>query len=376
MMAAQDPCRLERRADGSVLHPSGAWQLPRLTELDASLRALGASPDAGALVIDGSELHELDTAGALLLWRHLGCDASTRERIELRNFSAVHARIMELVRSRLADETPAAGVRALGWLASIGRSGVQVGALLRGHLEFFGRVLHELARVVMRPGRLRVRELFAQFAQVCVTAIPVVALVTFLIGLVVAYLLGLKAEQYGANIFVVDGVALGLAREFSPLIVATIIAGRSGAAFTAQLGTMKLTEEIDAIRTLGLSAEQVLVVPRVIALVVSLPLLVFVGDVFGLMGSMVIADSMLDITPTTFIARLQEALAPKHFVIGLAKAPVFGLFVAIIGCRMGMSVSRDTRSIGLNTTSTVVQAIVAVILLDALFALLFQELGL
>jgi len=229
---------------------------------------------------------------------------------------------------------------------------------------------------VMRPGRLRVRELFAQFAQVCVTAIPVVALVTFLIGLVVAYLLGLQAEQYGANIFVVDGVALGLAREFSPLIVATIIAGRSGAAFTAQLGTMKLTEEIDAIRTLGLSAEQVLVVPRVIALVVSLPLLVFVGDVFGLMGSMVIADSMLDITPTTFIARLQEALAPKHFVIGLAKAPVFGLFVAIIGCRMGMSVSRDTRSIGLNTTSTVVQAIVAVILLDALFALLFQELGL
>jgi phospholipid/cholesterol/gamma-HCH transport system permease protein len=209
-----------------------------------------------------------------------------------------------------------------------------------------------------------------------VSAIPVVALVSFLIGLVIAYLLGLQAEQYGANIFVVDGVALGLAREFSPLIVATIVAGRSGAAFTAQLGTMKLTEEIDAIRTLGLSAEQVLVVPRVLALVVSLPLLAFVGDVMGTLGAMVIAERMLDITPSTYLNRLHDALSPRHFVIGLVKAPAFALFIAVIGCRMGLSVSRDTRSIGINTTSTVVQSIVAVILLDALFAVLLQELEL
>ena len=165
-------------------------------------------------------------------------------------------------------------------------------------------------------------------------------------------------------------------REFAPIIVAIIVAGRSGAAFTAQLGSMRLTEEIDAIRTLGLSAMQVLVVPRVLALVLSLPLLVFVGDVMGVIGAMAIAERMLDITPATFVARLHEALAPRHFVIGLAKAPAFALCIAVIACRMGVSVSRDTRSIGMNTTSTVVQSIVAVILLDALFAVLLQELGL
>ncbi|MGD9945018.1 MAG: MlaE family ABC transporter permease [Burkholderiaceae bacterium] len=378
MTAVRGSCRLADEGGSSVLHPGGDWQLPHLAELDAGLRGLprGSASREPVRAVDGSALRALDTAGALLLWRQLGRDAAEREQVELRNFSDVHARIMELVRTRLADSAPDDSGRRFGWLARLGQASAGLGALLRGHLEFFGRVLHELARAALRPGRLRLRELFAQFAQVCVSAIPVVALVTFLIGLVVAYLLGLQAEQFGANIFVVDGVALGLTREFAPLIVATIIAGRSGAAFTAQLGTMKLTEEIDAIRTLGLSAEQVLVVPRVIALIVSLPLLVFVGDVFGLAGSMVIADSMLDITPATFIARLQEALAPRHFIIGLVKAPVFGLFVAIIGCRMGMAVSRDTRSIGLNTTSTVVQSIVAVILLDAVFALLFQELGL
>jgi phospholipid/cholesterol/gamma-HCH transport system permease protein len=204
----------------------------------------------------------------------------------------------------------------------------------------------------------------------------VVALVTFLIGVVMAYMLGLQAEKYGANIFVVDGVALGMTREFSPLIVATIMAGRSGAAFTAQLGTMKLTEEIDAIRTLGLDPAQVLVLPRVLALVLTLPLLVFVGDVAGLAGAAMMANSTLDITPQAFMSRLHVALSPRHYAIGIGKAPVFALFIAIIGCRMGMSVSRDTRSIGINTTSTVVQGIVAVILLDAIFAVIFQELDL
>jgi phospholipid/cholesterol/gamma-HCH transport system permease protein len=228
----------------------------------------------------------------------------------------------------------------------------------------------------VRPAAFRPRELGSQLRQVCVSAIPVVVLVTFLIGTIVAYLLGQQAEKFGANIFVVDGVVLGMVREFAPIIVATIVAGRSGAAFTAQLGTMKLNQEIDAIRTLGLSAEQVLVVPRVLALMIALPLLVFAGDVAGIAGAMTVADLMLGITPTTFLERMQSALTERHYLIGLAKAPVFALVIAVIGCRMGLDVSRDTRSIGLHTTSTVVQCIVAVILLDALFAVLLQELRL
>ena len=246
--------------------------------------------------------------------------------------------------------------------------------LLAGHLNFLGEVLVNLFRALMTPTHVRLRELTAQFEQVCLNAIPVVALVTMLIGVVVAYLLGLQAEKYGANIFVVDGVGIGATREFAPIIVAVIVAGRSGAAFTAQLGSMRLNEETDAIRTLGLSPMDVLVLPRVIALMVAMPLLVFVGDVMSLLGAMLIAGPQLDITPTTFLARLQDSLAIKHVYVGLAKAPVFALFIALIGCHMGMTVRRDTRSLGIATTSTVVQSIVAVILLDAAFAVLFQEL--
>jgi phospholipid/cholesterol/gamma-HCH transport system permease protein len=371
-------CLLEHDADGSVLRLVGSWRLSRLARLDAALRALPAVQGdwRRRVALDGSGLAEVDTAAALLVWFHLEQAGVPAAEVGLREFGGAQARILELVRERLPELQPAAPLRRRGALGQLGVSSLQWAGLLHGHLDFLGRVIVELARVAMRPAILRGRELSAQFAQVCVTAIPVVALVSFLIGLVIAYLLGLQAEKYGANIFVVDGVALGLAREFSPLIVATIVAGRSGAAFTAQLGTMKLTEEIDAIRTLGLSAEQVLVVPRVLALVVSLPLLVFVGDVMGALGAMVIAERMLDITPSTFVDRLHDALAPRHFVIGLAKAPAFALFIAVIGCRMGLAVSRDTRSIGINTTSTVVQGIVAVILLDALFAVLLQELGL
>jgi len=369
-------CRLEPEGEGSVIRLAGVWRLARLGELDAALRALGARRPPLPVVLDGTALDEIDTAAALLVWRHLAAVGVAPGSVSTRGFGAAQARIVELVRQRASDRQPVAQPKRRGLVAQAGAATAWLAGLLLGHLEYFGRVMVELARVVANPARLRAKELLAQFSQVCVTAIPVVALVSFLIGLVIAYLLGLQAEKYGANIFVVDGVALGLAREFSPLIVATIVAGRSGAAFTAQLGTMKLTEEIDAIRTLGLSAEQVLVVPRVLALVLSLPLLVFVGDIMGGLGAMVIADRMLDVTPPTFIARLHEALAPRHFVIGLVKAPVFALFIAVIGCRMGMSVERDTRSIGVNTTSTVVQGIVAVILLDALFAVLLQAMEL
>jgi phospholipid/cholesterol/gamma-HCH transport system permease protein len=159
------------------------------------------------------------------------------------------------------------------------------------------------------------------------------------------------------------------------MLVAVIMAGRSGAAFTAQLGTMKLTEEIDAIRTLGLSPVAVLVLPRVFALMIAMPLLTLVGDVASIGGAMLVAGPMLDITPPVFLDRLRAALALRHVVVGLAKAPVFALFIAIIGCRMGMEVSRDTRAIGASTTSTVVQCIVAVILLNAAFAVTLQKLG-
>lgn len=348
--------------------------LAQAAELASSLSALQPTL-AQVKAIDGSGLSGIDTAAALALWNGLQAAGADASALTLQGFQPSHGRITELVRGRLADTATPAARKAFGPLARLGQNASGIGLMLLAHLGFLGRVVTEFGRAARRPGLLRLRELASQLGQTGVNAIPVVALVTFLIGVVFAYLLGLQAEQYGANIFVVDGVALGMTREFSPLIVATIVAGRSGAAFTAQLGTMKLTEETDAIRTLGLSAEQVLVVPRVLALMLTLPLLVFIGDVAGMTGALVIAESMLDLTPHGFIERLHAALAPRHYLIGLGKAPFFALVIAVIGCRMGMDVERDTRSIGINTTSTVVQGIVAVIVLDALFAILCQKVG-
>jgi phospholipid/cholesterol/gamma-HCH transport system permease protein len=356
----------------AVLRLNGAWRLGSLPQIVDALEALALPPQ---LSVDGEAVTEIDTAAALALLNQLqrsGVDAST---VALTGFSPNEVRIVEQVRQRLAEINAPISKHRHGLIAQIGRHALTTRDNIAGHLTYVGMVFDGLLRGALSPTEVRVRELTVQLEQVCLNAIPVVSLVTLLIGVVVAYLLGLQAEQYGANIFVVDGVAIGATREFAPIIVAVIIAGRSGAAFTAQLGSMRLNEETDAMRTLGLSPLDVLVMPRVFALMIALPLLVFVGDIMSLLGAMLIAGPMLDITPTTFLARLQDNLDIKHVFVGLAKAPVFALVIATIGCRMGMTVERDTRALGMATTSTVVQSIVAVILLDAAFAVLFQELG-
>lgn len=371
-MGQQDSyCRIEREGERATLLLSGAWQLPRLAEIDAAL--VGAGIPASPLTLDGAGLTALDTAATMALLHRVAAAGASVERVT--NLNASYSRVIEVVRERMGETTAEPVQRRHGVLAVLGMHAFQFRDLLTGHLNFFGWTAAGLGDVFRRPRTLRLKELTAQFDQVCLNAIPVVILVTFLIGVVLAYLFGMQAEKYGANIFVVDGVAIGACRELSPIIVAVIVAGRSGAAFTAQLGTMRLTEETDAIRTLGLSPMQVLVVPRLVALIVALPLLVFIGDVSALAGAMTVADRMLDIAPATFIERVHSELAAKHVYVGLAKAVVFAAFIAIIGCHMGMTVARDSRAIGIRTTSTVVQCIVAVILLDAIFAVFLQELG-
>ncbi len=353
----------------ATLRLAGAWRLASLAEIERALAQVAAPA-----VVDGSALVEFDSAAALVLLRALAGGGAAGP--AWTGFSDVNARILGQVRVQLDALVAPPAARRAGLLAHIGRRTAALGDLLQGHLNMLGLVIAAFGEVLLRPRRLRLRETTVQLEQTGLNAIPVVALVTLLIGVVITYLLGLQAAKYGANIFVVDGVGIGATREFAPIIVAIIVAGRSGAAFTAQLGSMRLTGETDAIRTLGLSPWQVLVVPRVLALMLVLPLLVFVGDVLSLLGAMAIAGPMLDITPSAFLARLREELALRHVIVGLAKAPVFALVIAVIGVRMGMTVSRDTRALGAATTSTVVQSIVAVILLDAAFAVVLEALGL
>jgi len=361
---------LQPQDERATLRLSGAWRLQHLAEIEVALAGLSLP---AAARIDGSGLTSIDSAAALVLLRALPTAQDAAAWVGL---SEANGRIVDKVRSHLGSVLSVAPPRPPGALAALGHRALDLGSLIGGHVNFFGATVLAFAQALRHPLRLRWRELTVQLEQTGLMAIPVVSLVTLLIGVVITYLLGLQAEKYGANIFVVDGVGIGATREFAPIIVAVIVAGRTGAAFTAQLGSMRLTEETDAIRTLGLSPMQVLVVPRVLALMVVLPLLVFVGDVMSLAGAMAIAGPMLDVTPSAFLARLHETLDVRHVFVGLAKAPVFALVIAVIGCRMGMTVGRDTRALGAATTSTVVQSIVAVILLDAVFAVVMEALDL
>jgi phospholipid/cholesterol/gamma-HCH transport system permease protein len=361
--------------DGAdVLYLKGAWRLSNLAAIWDALRSLELRASQ-QFMLDGSRLETLDTAAGFTLFRHLAALGCTESMVRARAFDPRHARLLKLVHERMKCPPAAARSMHLGLVQRVGAAAIHLWRLLKSHNGFVGAVALEAFDLVRRPRRFRFRETVSQFEAVGLDAIPIVALVTFLIGVVFAYLLGQQALRYGANIFVVDGVGLAICRELSSLLAAVIVAGRSGAAFTAQIGTMKVQEEIDAISTLGLSPIQVLVIPRLVAITAALPLLVFVGDAAGIAGGMLVGAWQLDLPPRAFIDRLHDVLPLSALMVGLGKAPVFAAFIAIIACRMGMLVARDARSVGVNTTSTVVQSIVWVIVLDAVFAVVFQRLG-
>ena len=358
----------------TVLYLQGAWRLPNLPAVAAEIRALRLTQDQPC-VLDGSRLETLDTATVFLLLSRLAAAGHTRRTVSMREVQARHARLLALVHERMAAPPAAAPSRHAGLLQRLGAAALRAWSHLLEHTRFLGIVVVECMAVLRAPATFRLRSTVAQFEIVALDAIPIIAMMTLLIGVVFAYLLGAQARRYGATIFVVDGVGLAICRELAPLLVAVIVAGRSGAAFTAQLGAMKVQEETDAIRTLGLSPIQVLVIPRLVAIVIGLPLLVFVGDLAGIIGGALIGKWQLDIPPAAFAHRLHTVLPHSAVVIGLAKAPVFAAFIALIACRMGLTVTRDSSSVGTHTTSTVVQAIVWVITIDAVFAIILQHLG-
>lgn len=324
-------------------------------------------------ILDGAAVTQLDTNGAWLLLTAARWQTG-KPMPELRGFQAQHLALIELVAQHSTSTAPEVLHRQGALLELTGRGALGMWRHGVGLIDFVGRLVIELATLVRRPRAWRWAEFGVQLNAVFVGAIPIVIGMMFLLGVVFAYLLGSQAQQYGANIFVVDGLLLAILREISPVIVAVLVAGRSGASITAQIGTMKVREELDAITTLGLSPMAVLVIPRVLALLLALPLLVFVGDVAGVLGGMLITHEQLDISYYIFLDRMADVLRLKTLLVGLFKAPVFAIFIALIACRMGLSVKRDARSVGEHTTSTVVQSLVAIIILNAIFTVMFVRL--
>ena len=361
---------------GTTLELSGSWRLTKLVEIEGEISTVRIPPQI-ALKIDGRNIEEMDTAGAMALLRLIGWPRGGADKsgVEFVGFEESTQRMLTLVCESYNRPAQRERVRRRNVVTRIGVGTSELATVIFRLVSFVGETISAIGQAILRPRSLRLRELFVQLESGCIDAIPIVALVTFLIGVVVAYLFGAQIEKYGGNIFIVDAAGLAMCRELSPILVAIIVAGRSGSAFTAQIGTMKLNEEIDAMVTLGLSPMQVLVLPRVFALMLAMPLLVFVGDVVGICGSMLIADLRLGVTGVTFLERLRVVLPERAVFVGLVKAPIFALFIGIIGCHMGMSVENNARSVGLSTTATVVRSIVAVILLNAGFAIMFMELG-
>ena len=352
----------------NVIHCRGAWTLPNVTELERRSGSL-RWPDAHDVTCDACEVTAMDTGGALLLYRNLDSLRRAGRSVFLQGLKPEFADLVRLIETR-APRARTADLRGPGWDARLTRAIQRKQDSAIHALAFLGATAVAFGRSLLRPQSIRWRALLRVVELDGVRALPITGLLMFLVGIVIAYQGAEQLRKFGTNIFIVDLVGISLVREISPLIVAILIAGRSGSAYAAEIGTMKVTEELDAVRTLGISPIELLVLPRASALVIALPLLTVYADVLGVFGGMLIATSQLNVSFTEFLARFEEAVAVRHFLIGLAKAPFFAIIIAMVGCYQGLQIRGGVDDVGRHTTIAVVQSIFLVIVFDAICSVL------
>lgn len=382
-------------ADG-VWRLSGMWTAFGVGAIEQELESINGPANAadartgtgngtgiGTEQIDGTAIKALDTAGALQLQKFLQrARLSAKSNLAVNGLKPEFVRLMDAVEKQ-ADAEPAkkaAPPPTPGLLHKLGQSAADMGTQAAALLAFIGEIAMAFGACFAHPKRIRWRPILFNIRTAGFDALPIVGLLAFLLGIVVAYQGADQLRRYGANIFVADLVGVSMLREFAPLITAIIIAGRSGSAYAAQIGTMAVTDEIDAMRTLGLRPLDVLVLPKLIALVIALPLLTVFADVLGVMGGMLMAKVQLGVGFEEFLDRFVKAVSPTTYWVGLAKAPVFAAVIAVVGCFQGFQTQAagggGADSVGRQTTRSVVQAIFLVIVADALFSVAFSALDL
>lgn len=357
--------------DHGLLVARGDWVLDNVEPLSQKVDALVMQ----AASLDASGISRLDASGALLLER-LFC--RTGQDPAEAGLTAQWRTLFEAVDSACDDAHEPEPEREPQWrqvLARIGAATVEVAESTRELLGFMGVTLHRLAGTIVRPKRLRLTSTVYHMEQTGLDAAPLLILLSGLIGAVVAFLGATVLRDFGAELFVIDLVTFAFVREFGVLLTAILLAGRTASAFCAQIGMMKSREEIDAIRTLGLDEIEVLVLPRMIALLVTLPLLAFIATISGLVGGLVVSVLSLDINLTLFLDRVEQTVTLKHYLVGMIKAPIFAVVIALIGCLEGLRVSGTAQSVGEHTTTAVVRSLTMVIVIDAVAAVYFMEIG-
>lgn len=356
---------------GSVLHCRGRWTLPNVADLERQIGAL-PWPEGRGVTCDASAITAMDTGGAVLLQRSLHDARQTGPRPSLQGLRPDFAELLRLVGAQWMEKSSWGGARRERWGERLGQAvwrRLESGG--RG-LAFLGESAITFLRAARSPGSIRWRTLLRALHVDGVNALPITGLLTFLIGVVIAYQGAEQLKKFGTNIFIVDLVGISLLREIAPLIVAILIAGRSGSAYAAEIGTMKVTEELDAVRTLGISPMNLLVLPRTLALVIALPLLTVYADALGVLGGMLIASGQLNVSFAEFTGRFEEAVAVRHFLIGLGKAPCFAVIIALVGCYQGFQIRGGVDDVGRRTTISVVQGIFLVIVFDAICSILLN----
>lgn len=349
----------------------GDWTIPHLSLISRTLESL---PKEGNILWDLGDVGEIDSAGVALVQLYDQAYQKAGRKSRFKRINTTHERLKSLLYHRPISPPSPPSKRNFFYQA-----GEQTHLGLKEALAFvafMGQTFVMLLHLVRHPSQIRWDSIASHIRDTGLTALPIIALSAFLIGVVVAYQSIVQLQKFGADIFIVETISISLTRELAPLIAAIIVAGRSGSSFTAQIGAMKITQEIDAMRTMGFDPFVFLVWPRIIALMLVLPLLIFFADMVGIFGGMVIAYTQSNLSFSEFIHRLQNVLALKHFVIGIAKGPFFAFLIALAGIFRGFAVSSNTESIGHNTTRSVVSAIFLVIACDALFSIILTELRL
>ncbi|MEM5519081.1 MlaE family lipid ABC transporter permease subunit [Sulfitobacter sp. AS59] len=327
--------------------------------------------------IDITALSQLDTAGAWFLMDHKKRAAQHNISLEITGASDAQAQLIKTVEKNMPpdDLAPVKPITIADRFEAYGRKVVRALRMTVELISFLGQVIATLGGIIRHPSRLRLTSVVHHCQEIGVSAVPIVALMAFLIGVVLAFQGSAQLRQFGAEVFVVDLIAISILRELGILLTAIIVAGRSGSAFTASIGSMKMREEIDAMRTLGLDPVTILVVPRVLALMLMLPALGFIADISGLIGGALMSWIELGVSPAVFQTRLVTNTDVWHFSVGMIKAPFFALIIGIIGCYEGMKVGGDAESLGRLTSASVVLSIFMVIVMDALFSVFFAVVG-
>ena len=327
------------------------------------------------IVIDLKNLDFMDTASAIFINDLYNELLKKNKNINMDIHNQEISKTLKLVQNTRKTTSKQVLKKKENFLKMIGKEFHKYYFTFLSFLSFFGEVFINILYVLKKPKALRYKEILFEINETAIKAFFIVALSSFLVGIVIAYQSANQLSLYGANIFIVDMVGLSMLRELSPVITAVIIAGRSGSAFTAQIGAMKITQELDAMRSMGFEPYRFLVLPRIIALIIMMPVLIFISDIAAIFGSMIIADVNLGISFELFLDRFSNVIEIRHFLVGIFKGPFFAILIASIAIYRGLMVKDDTQSIGYNTTKSVVESIFAVIICDAFFSIIFTNLG-